>query len=74
MKKENRKTLKHKVLSIRMANGFLHNIMDDVLNNLEELNVFRNPIIKDIESNFISQITSNAFKKNRFLQYSQSNR
>ena len=64
-RKEN--ALKQKVFSIRIANNFLNNLMEDTLNNLEELNIFRSPIIKDIEQNFIQQITENAISKINFF-------
>lgn len=54
------RALKQKALSIRMAGSFLNNLMEDTLNNLEELSVFRNPMLKDIESNFLPRITRNA--------------
>ena len=64
-RKEN--ALKEKAFSIRIANTFLDNLMEDTLNNLEELNIFRSPILKDIEQNFIQKLTENVSTKINFF-------
>lgn len=64
--KEN--ALKQKALSIRMAGSFLNNLMEDTLSNLEQLSIFRNPVLKDIESHFLPQIKANAQQKLDFFR------
>ena len=56
---EKQSQLKSRVFAIQLSNLFLHNIINDTLDNLQECNIFTDPVKTEIEQMIINQTLMN---------------